>query len=531
MEPSNGVYMRPIHRDSVMKLLYCTPFKAGALHSAFVRTPICCLALGAAWMLLFGSCPTQGAVPPPNDTCAGAEVVPGTGPFPYLTAVTPDVSGATTTGDPVTDLCGLSNDILSRSVWYRFSPAESALYKLSVSGDTGTTVNDTVLAVYHAPNGCAGPFTEINCNDDDGLNLDNATKSALTQFLDAGETYYVVVWVFGEFGLDEGLTAVQLGVSKPAVPANDLCSGALEIPGAGPFPYLTPVVETILATQTGDPPLPSCRLSPFNRRSTWYRFTPSATAPYSLSTCSGTRTTIFDTMMAAYTSGNGCGGPFTLFACSENACGTRAEINAVLTAGVTYDIVVWDTEDQPAVSETDVQLLVTVPPAAITLPATSVTSTGAVVNGIIRPNGLRTTFWFEWGTDTGYGTRSSTKLLLSNVVEANTNALVTPILPNITYHYRVVATNLNGMITGQDLTFLWSSNRPSILSPTLPASGGALQFQFQGSPGQIYRIDSSSNLVTWTELGQATDLGGGLFRFIDATKPPPPRRFYRLHAP
>jgi hypothetical protein len=39
-------------------------------------------------------------VAPPNDTCAGAEVVPAAGPFPYLTAVTADITDATPAGDP-----------------------------------------------------------------------------------------------------------------------------------------------------------------------------------------------------------------------------------------------------------------------------------------------------------------------------------------------------------------------------------------------------------------------------------------------
>lgn len=42
---------------------------------------------------------SASAAAPSNDTCPGAEIVPGAGPFPWSTA-THDVSGATTTGDP-----------------------------------------------------------------------------------------------------------------------------------------------------------------------------------------------------------------------------------------------------------------------------------------------------------------------------------------------------------------------------------------------------------------------------------------------
>src|SRR5439155_7413490 len=41
----------------------------------------------------------EGAsLPPPNDLCQGAEVIPSGGPFPYSTTLTPDLTGATTVG-------------------------------------------------------------------------------------------------------------------------------------------------------------------------------------------------------------------------------------------------------------------------------------------------------------------------------------------------------------------------------------------------------------------------------------------------
>ena len=38
---------------------------------------------------------------PPNDICANAVVIPGAGPFPHLTPLTPNITDATTVGDPV----------------------------------------------------------------------------------------------------------------------------------------------------------------------------------------------------------------------------------------------------------------------------------------------------------------------------------------------------------------------------------------------------------------------------------------------
>jgi len=40
---------------------------------------------------------------------------------------------------------------------------------------------------------------------------------------------------------------------------------------------------------------------------------------------------------------------------------------------------------------------------AITNPASHVTNTGARLNGIVNPDGLSTTYYFEWGTTASYG--------------------------------------------------------------------------------------------------------------------------------
>src|SRR5262245_11078900 len=87
-------------------------------------------------------------------------------------------------------------------------------------------------------------------------------------------------------------------------PANDTCAGAVVIPRLGPFPYLTPMVDATGATlSVGDPPLIDF-LSNGVVYSVWYKFTPAATAIYTISTCvdMGTATTIIDTVLGVYTS-------------------------------------------------------------------------------------------------------------------------------------------------------------------------------------------------------------------------------------
>src|SRR5438046_5771727 len=124
------------------------------------------------------------SAPPPNDLCSGAEIIPGAGPFPYRSIIVPDITGATEAGDPiVTDTnC---YQVVSRGLWYKFTPAVSAVYLLSVN-DTATTVKDTLMGVFTSAGGCSGPFVLVACNDDAGF-----LQSAIATNLTANTPYYI----------------------------------------------------------------------------------------------------------------------------------------------------------------------------------------------------------------------------------------------------------------------------------------------------------------------------------------------------
>lgn len=182
---------------------------------------------------------TAVLVAPPNDTCGGAEPIPGAGPFPWLTAVTADITDATTAGDPSPLAgCPIGTPSPSRGIWYTFTPNTSGAYTISTCADapTGSTVDDTLLDVYTSSTGtCAGVMTAIACDDDacaaEGL------QSVVTTNLTAGTPYFIVVHKWDNVAPTAGNTAIQLRVTPAVTPANDLCSGAvpltLNIPQAG----------------------------------------------------------------------------------------------------------------------------------------------------------------------------------------------------------------------------------------------------------------------------------------------------------
>jgi hypothetical protein len=304
--------------------------------------------------------------PPTNDTCSGAINIPASGPFPYLTA-TQDLTTATTAGDPGLPSCQPN---VSRSLWYKFLPSSTATYSFTTCAPL-TTVPDTVMALYSATGSCTN-FTQIDCNDDDSdVCPDNPNQSTITHQLNAGTQYYIVVWKFSTQPAVPGSSTVQLRVSAP--PTNDTCVSAITIPASGPFPYLTSTQDVSFATTTGDPPLPSCDTNVSH--STWYKFTPSVTTMYEISTCTNTATTAQNTVMAVYTSANAtnpCAGPLIeiptdglSMGCDGGSCGGQAVVTTQLSSGTTYYIVVWlFGQDPPPVDSAKLQLRVNrgVPP-------------------------------------------------------------------------------------------------------------------------------------------------------------------------
>ncbi len=187
----------------------------------------------AAWtlalaLLLIASPHRGAAATPTNDLCAGAQVIPRTGPFPYATPVV-DVSTATTSaGDP--DLGDFLSNRVQRSVWYRFTPATTGVYTITSCSDAGaaTTVADTVLGVYTSAAGCNGPFIrQGNLGDEDCG--PNSSQASVTLQLLADTAYYAVVWKFCDNCTDDGLNLLQLVVTRSTIPINDSCAGAIPV--------------------------------------------------------------------------------------------------------------------------------------------------------------------------------------------------------------------------------------------------------------------------------------------------------------
>jgi hypothetical protein len=98
-------------------------------------------------------------------------------------------------------------------------------------------------------------------------------------------------------------------------------------------------------------------------------------------------------------------------------------------------------------------VLTVLPVVVATLPASGISSTGAVLNGSVALGPNQTLAWFEWGTDTNYGNIAG----VTNIAASNATVVLSVPLNGLStdyvYHYRLVAWNALGLVYGADQVF------------------------------------------------------------------------------
>jgi hypothetical protein len=93
------------------------------------------------------------------------------------------------------------------------------------------------------------------------------------------------------------------------------------------------------------------------------------------------------------------------------------------------------------------------PPGVQTGAAQSVGITTATLTGAVDPRSRSTSYWFEYGTSTSYGSKTSTQSAGSGSAARNVSAALKSLVSGATYHYRLVAKSDAGTTAGADGTF------------------------------------------------------------------------------
>jgi hypothetical protein len=124
-----------------------------------------------------------------------------------------------------------------------------------------------------------------------------------------------------------------------------------------------------------------------------------------------------------------------------------------LTPMVTYHFRVAATNNYGLAYGSDQSFTTLVLPEVSTLPARSISTNSATLNGTVNPNGWPATAWFEWGATTNYGNLTSVTALGSGATALPLSASLAGLTLYVTYHFRVVATNDYGLVCGSDQSF------------------------------------------------------------------------------
>ena len=93
------------------------------------------------------------------------------------------------------------------------------------------------------------------------------------------------------------------------------------------------------------------------------------------------------------------------------------------------------------------------PPIVVTGAASNIGPTSVTVAGTVNPQGLATTYLFEYGKTTSYGSKTASNSAGSGTSTVGVTATISSLSPGTTYHYRIVATSTAGTRKGADRSF------------------------------------------------------------------------------
>jgi hypothetical protein len=111
-------------------------------------------------------------------------------------------------------------------------------------------------------------------------------------------------------------------------------------------------------------------------------------------------------------------------------------------------------------------------PAVTTGTATSVSFASASLTGSVNPQGVPTTYYFQYGTTLAYSAKTAVESAGSGTAPQAVTAPIAGLAPASAYHYRLVAASAGGTVVGADATLTTTKTAaPAVATAAATAVG------------------------------------------------------------
>ena len=164
-------------------------------------------------------------------------------------------------------------------------------------------------------------------------------------------------------------------------------------------------------------------------------------------------------------------------------------------------------------------------PAVLTGSATSISNTGATLNGTVRAGGQATSYAFQYGLSSAYTSQTPAHSAGSGFVNVRVRAAISRLLPGTRYHFRIVAVNASGVAVGADHTFKTTGHPPpgvftgpavnvsrssALLTGAVNPGGLATNYHFDvgTSPFTVVHTNNVALGATTNNVAVAAPVGG-----------------------
>ncbi len=149
-------------------------------------------------------------------------------------------------------------------------------------------------------------------------------------------------------------------------------------------------------------------------------------------------------------------------------------------------------------------------PTVSTGSASSITTTSAVLGGVVNPQGSATSYDFQYGLTTSYGVTTKAKSAGSGAKARGVSTSASGLIPGTLYHFRLLATNKFGTSLGADHTFRTGGHPPAAattgpavaigkssatLTGTVNTNGEVTSWTFQYGPTTAYGMQVSGGVL------------------------------------